>query len=286
MLKKIITKITAIISFICLLTNITLSISAQGAMYVYNPILQEMGITEEIFWGMPVEQRNIYQEIVSIQEISTDTKFYKEVSSLNRAISTPVLLEINQSEYRTGISTLSLTPIEESDDTTTGSWYKMTTIISKVETINGGIKYYITNTVDLDGSLFSGFDKSCYIGTSINANMSPVRNSEYFRLLCTLGVSGQQIIEDKDDVTTHKSAGGIAFDYIIGGMMVSAQAFMSVEVEKNVSNVTVFDGYGLAGYWQTTVNPSISIGSGGASISISPQKTLTRAQDTHVQIKP
>ncbi|MGM9670517.1 MAG: hypothetical protein ACI3XD_02965 [Oscillospiraceae bacterium] len=286
-------KCAAFVFAMCLCWSASAPAFALSHASQYNPILEELGISENVFEEMPIEQRMLYQDIVAIIDTASDTKYFKEVYESDYAefstslptkntTSTPVLIEIDQQEYELGKGSQNLDSTQGNVSTTSGSWYSMTTSVKKVSTLNGGFKYVVTNTLAINKSILS-HDRTSYLGVSLNSNMSPLSGSEFMRLSYTLGVSNQSGVETSTHAQ-HKYNGGYAFDFDIGGMMISAEASMTFEVTTNVSNVTMLDGYGFGGYWNRTVTPTISIGSGGASITFTPSSGLIKANNTHAQL--
>lgn len=282
-------KTKRIISFfvgLCACLNMNVAAFALENETHYNPVLEELGISEEMFLEWPKEKRAFYQDIVAINDSVSETKYFKEVfvsSYAEEEESTPVLVEVDRTEYEMGISGNLLTTAAEDTKQIEGSWYAMTTTLKTVDALNGARKYVVVNTLDIDKKLFNSINRSGYLGVSVNSNTSPLSGSEFMRLSYTLGVSGQSDVETYNEAQ-HKYDGGYAFDFEIGGMMVSAQISMTFEIEPTVNGVRLLDGFGFAGYWNSVVVPTISIGSGGASLDITPQKGLVMSNNTHVQI--
>lgn len=120
-------------------------------------------------------------------------------------------------------------------------------------------------------------------GIGLNSNSSIINNYyiAYHKYTLYSSTGTENNITDYYEPSC-KNADGYAFDYNVYSGVYSNYSVLSVYAEPNVSNLTIFDGYGLTAYTSMSADVSISIDVSGPSLSITPSKSWTK-NNTHVQ---
>lgn len=267
--------------------------AAEEMTVTYNSVLEKIGITEDVFWSMPAEKQALYQGIIDITDITTDTKYFHEVCDKESGEST--LYEVSADQYADrGISVQGW----EVTDEVSGNWYVLTTFVGRNEynpSTPVQIPYSVGSTLEVDRNELYFFlapvlDTDAYLGISINANMSPVSGSEYCSVKYTHLTGPNAGKEDSDTIQQAQHKGyGYAFDFLMDNANIGYEITMGFGVVSNTTaSATVVDAYGFAGYWGKvlSVSPSIDIGASGVGISISPAITNAKHQtlNTHAQL--
>lgn len=278
-------RVFSLVVAICMCWSITAPVFAASAQPGYDSILQELGISEEMYWAMPAEKRTLYQDWVEITASVSDTKYFKGVSTTDLdGTTTQILVEITEAEYID--RNAEIQPIANPSSITT-YWCSLTTTIKKGETVNGLVRYYVINNLEVDSDNMGiiVLDRSAFTGISIGSNMSPVSGSEVLSLDFTYltGGTGQgrEYIMDAQ----HRSSGGYAFDFVLDNSKRNYKITMAFQVVPNTNaGVTVVDAYGFAGYWGKTLEPSISVGADGVGIAVTPANYVSMTTNTHAQL--
>ncbi len=88
---------------------------------------------------------------------------------------------------------------------------------------------------------------------------------------------------DARSTSTEKSV----YDSTLEEIGITYEVFqdMALMISPNIENTTLVDGFGHYAKYSRSVRPSLSFSKSGASLSISPTKHLTTADNTHVQIR-
>lgn len=289
------------LSIISALTLIPCNFSNAGTTSNgYDSSLKLVGIDYETYQNMPQNKQTMYKD-VKVSNVTSTTKYYKcteknnTVNALYGTTDTKdnfnetTMKEISKDQFNfettANLDSSFIRSLSEDTDSTSTSWVEMTT---KLGSINSK-EYILSNDVTYIKS--NGFLQPInthIIGLGTNANFSVIANSEYLKRTYTL--YSQELGIYKPDQTDYdwnaneKSTSGYAYTFNIVETEISNKAFMALRIKPNVSNTTVVDGFGHYSKYSTSVSPSLSFSSGGASLSISPTKKLSIAPNTHAQL--
>ena len=283
-------KLLSILIALSLFTTATLPVFASPNAPTYNPILEKIGITEDAFWAMPPEKRVFYQDVQEITSISSSTKYYKleEVScETENLLSDPI--EVTEKEYVNATTPTIQQARAVGDlidtDEASGTWYKMTTTVSEMAVTSGERHLYVANRIELNqyamGILNTG--RSGFLGVSLNSNTSPISGSEMLTLEFSYITEPEKRYTYYYDTAPYKGC-GYAFDIGVGpgtDRRIYTMTFMAMP--NTSASLTVFEGYGFAGYWTGSLSASINIGPFG-SITFGSTSNVVRANNTHAQI--
>lgn len=168
-----------------------------------------------------------------------------------------------------------------SEDEVSTSWISVTTRLSYA---NVG-RWALSSEVSLHGSV--GSNSTDVIGLGINSQTSIVAGSEYLHrhYAETDSHTGEATIIDEYPTVQIKTSSGYAAYYKVTPKMETQTVYYLLAVRTNNSGATVVDGYGHYARKSQSVTPSVSFGSGGASISITPSSNWSYAPATHVQLE-
>lgn len=257
----------------------------------YNPVLMEIGISEEAFAAMPREKQMLYQGITQITEAASDTKYFKEVGEMD---------DNGEMEYR--MEEITKAEFDAKDDrpvtrgnpsTSTDTWVTMTTTIKKGDTVSGKVRYYVMNTMKLDrNAMNQGFatNKSVINGITLNSHMSPVSGSELLTITYT-HLTGSHAGEQKTEYimdAQHRSAAGYAFDFVAENSKINYEVTAVYQAMENTSTgVTVVDAYGGGGYLTAVLELTGCITfmpDFGFGIGFGLESYYIEANNTHAQI--
>ncbi len=283
------------ISFIQVMVMPTFAVAGQAEME-YNPILGEMGISKEIFEGMPPEKKAIYQDYLSIGDSVSDTRYFKEIGVLSAdGTIERTMIETTKEAYENRVEENIIQPygINSDTDTVYETWCTMETTITLGIKIDGNKAYTVHNKLDIDIYKMSQgiavFDRSALIAISHNNNMSAIPGSEYFRMdytYLTGSQAGKPGYEEKF-TAPYKSSIGYAFDFRVDNNKRNHKVEMMYLAEPNTSNVTIADAFGSACFWAkvVTVNSVVFGSSGLETVGITSNDKCFYAKNTHVQVR-
>ncbi len=260
----------------------------------YNPILEEMGISEEAFEAMPPEKKAFYQGFRSIIDSTSDIRYFKEVGvSGTDGTMEYTLVETTKEAYENRSEESMIQPYGKNPDIVYETWCTMTTTIITGDKTNGRTYYTVKNELDIDIEKmeqgFAIFDRTALIAISLNSNMSPVTGSEFLHLEYTnltgsnAGKPGSEYVWNAQ----HKSSIGYAFDFCVDNSKRSHKVTMAYQAISNTSSdASIVDAFGSACFWAKVVKVnSVTFGpSGVEKIGISTNDKCFLAKNTHAQV--
>lgn len=259
--------------------------------------LKSLGFTDEDIKNAPDLLLAKYDGM-SGKVVSTDTKYYKftkthniangEVNEKVEVVSMEEALKGAKEENERLKQNSSITP-SATYDSTTNSWLRLSTLISKIDGKNEW--NYVTSFEFLDGAA-AGIDE--YVSTGWSPNVSAVTNSECFYVTHEqrdaiwdaggLWHWGPEHTEtDYFYEANIKSAAGYGFNYnytTSNCQLYNFRGTMSYRVEPIVSNIVKIDAYGDYAREHVSVAPSVTITNSGI-LSLSPSFGVSNADNTH-----
>lgn len=266
----------------------------------YNDSLLFVGLTHERYEKMDATMQKIYAEM-DLSFVEETSHYYKVMQhrgtdenhySNQCAQESIEIQEITQQQYffetteylrNVGYFQM-LQTLSSSEDDTSTSWLEMTTRLASANTNRWALSNDVSWVQHGTGLYGRNTD---VIALGINAQCSIISNSEYLHRHCTLWDPESSIpMIDVDYYPTVqvKSAAGYASYYDVESIEINNDVYFLVALTTNNSNATVIDGYGFYLRRNTVVTPSISFGTGGSSISLSPSTGWSAAPSTHVQL--
>lgn len=296
-MKKV-KRMFAVVLTVCFVQAIVLpafAIAGTGELK-YDPILEEMGISEDAFEAMPLEKKMLYQGFRSIVDSVSDTRYFKETGICGAdGTMEYTLVEATKEDYenRTERSLIQPYGNETDTDTVIENWCIMTTTIMKGIKANGRTSYTVKNELDIDidnmGQSIAILDRTALIAISLNSNMSPVVGSEVFQMDFTHLTGPKAGQHDTEWLWSaqHKSSIGYAFDFCVDNNKRSHKVTMLYEAVSNTSSdVSVADAFGSVCYWKKDVKISNVIfgPSGVEKVEINTKDKCFFAENTHVQL--
>ena len=262
------------LSFILIPSSLAYDIS-------YYDALDEIGISKEMYDGMPSNKKAFYSNL-NIGESVSSVTYYHSIDTLSTL---NTLEEVSETDFRLAERAIlnkdsSIAPALVNPDDSSGTWYEMETTVASVDDDRYSlvINLYVICD-DVKGLLGGG---TGYVAGGVNSLCSPISGSEVFYREIT-SITGYEESEYQLDAP-HKG-NGYGFDYEITDLHKYNNITMSFLFEE-LQSVNLIDGYGFAGYWDTVLSPSISISATGASLNISPVSRLVEAIDNHAQMRP
>ncbi|NLP45700.1 MAG: hypothetical protein GX347_01475 [Epulopiscium sp.] len=272
----------------------------------YTDSLKKIGIDAETFSAMPSEKQQFYSNI-EVDSIKSQSKYYKfeetiesqnkdykfkELMNTRSLNKTDInMIEISEEQFlfetkRHLDSNFVKTFAADSDFTST-SWVEMTT---KLASISNSKDYVLTNDVTYIKS--NGFLQPInthITGLGCNSNFSIIKDSEYLRRDYTLYSPDLGIYKpgqyDYIWSADEKSSSGYAFNYDVIETEINNEVFMALRITPNVNTTVLADGYGYYSKYSRSVSPTLSFDVSGASLTIEPNRSLSTAPKTHVQLR-
>lgn len=290
-------RIATILLVVCVVSISCFAVDGNEVMTYtdgYNETLMDVGLTHERYANMPEETRAIYANM-HIENVETVTKYYRIVETAASSIAyslingpTEMIVEISEEEYNEETSSFlnsaqaTVSMLDADEDSVSTSWLRMTTRLALGQTDRWTLS---TDVAYVSRGDSNGSTDIITLGT--NAQCSIVADSDYIHRNYSMSFVDTGIyIEDVDaypDVQT-KSAVGYASYYPVEYYEMENTVYFIVVVKPNTSVTTTIDGYGGYRRRNTILEPSISFGVDGASVSVSPSSSWTVAPNTHVQL--
>lgn len=292
-------KFVSVVMVLALSTAISVSAFADDSKTSstgYDASLQKVGITEKDFAQMPDSKKQEWKN-VKLKDVNTTTKYYRCTESSPNSRNTKLLkadknyVEITAQQFYEEsqlylTSLLTKSAIKASSDTngSSTSWVTFTTKLANALDND----WVLTNDVTFIAA--PAVISTHVTGLGCNQNCSVVKDSEYLRRNYdlyepTTGVYDEGLEDYIWSANAGKSSNGYAFSKDIVYTEIHNRIFAALRIMPNVSNVTVVDGYGQYAKYSSSVTPSVSFSTSGASISLSPSSNVSKAPNTHVQLR-
>lgn len=222
-----------------------------------------------------------YSEIPNLESVSYDEKYYKieytlkpaslsKQSILDQESYNKKVTETTKEEAEKAVALLGTSITPYGTTTTTTSWLKLETSISKYTSNTGGAS---ARFEWLTSPLFRGTDA---LALGLNANSSVIPGSSSALYKYTFYTSSGNIVNDQIDYTQPQtdSSAGISYNMSLTKTSNSLYnaGYMKFSFQPNVSTLTVADAYSLYAHAESALSvvPSVSF-PGGGSVRVTPE---------------